>query len=79
MLRAACSDEARRRRLACSVTNAQVAGKSLVIDGFNVLTTMEAALGGAVVIVCRDTTCRDIAAIDGGYRKVAGQSRRSNN
>ncbi len=42
-----------------------------MIDGFNVLTTIEAALGGAVVIVCRDTTCRDIAGIHGGYRNVA--------
>ena len=42
-----------------------------MIDGFNVLTTIEAALGGAVVLVCRDTTCRDIAGIHGSYRKVA--------
>ena len=42
-----------------------------MIDGFNVLTTVEAALGGAVVLVCRDTTCRDIAGIHGSYRKVA--------
>ena len=48
-----------------------IAGNELVIDGFNVLTTIEAALGGAVVLVCRDTTCRDIAGIHGSYRKVA--------
>jgi len=69
--RAACADEARERRLARLIAPDHAAGKDLVIDGFNVLTTIEAALGGAVVIVCRDTTCRDIAGIHGGYRKVA--------
>jgi hypothetical protein len=69
--RAACSDDARERRRIHHVAPGQVTGKELVIDGFNVLTTIEAALGGAVVIVCRDTTCRDIAGIHGSYRKVA--------
>jgi hypothetical protein len=69
--RAACSDDAQERRRTHRVAADQVAGKDLLIDGFNILTTIEAALGGAVVIVCRDTTCRDIAGIHGGYRKVA--------
>ncbi len=69
--RSACSDDDRERRRAHQVAVASVAGKDLVIDGFNVLTTVEAALGGAVVLICRDTTCRDIAGIHGNYRKVA--------
>jgi hypothetical protein len=69
--RAACSDDARERRLTHRLAPEQLANNELVIDGFNVLTTIEAALGGAIVIVCRDTTCRDIAGIHGGYRKVA--------
>ena len=69
--RAACSDDARERRTARLVAPDSIRGKTLVIDGFNVLTTIEAALGGAVVLVCRDTTCRDIAGIHGSYRKVA--------
>ena len=60
-----------RRRLTHRLCPEQLAGNELVIDGFNILTTIEAALGGAVVIVCRDTTCRDIAGIHGGYRRVA--------
>lgn len=69
--RSACSDEARSRRIASQVTPSQVAGRALLIDGFNVLTTIEAALGGAVVLHCRDSTYRDIAGIHGSYRKVA--------
>ena len=49
----------------------QAAGRRLLIDGFNILTTIEAALGGAVVLHCRDSTYRDIAGIHGNYRKVA--------
>jgi hypothetical protein len=69
--RSACSDEARQRRLARRVEAADLVGRCLLIDGFNVLTTIEAALGGAVVLVCRDHACRDIAGVHGTYRKVA--------
>jgi hypothetical protein len=71
VLRSACSNNARERRMARRVVTEAIAGKNLVIDGFNVLTTIEAALGGAVVLICRDTTCRDIAGLHGTYRKVA--------
>ena len=69
--RAACSDEAQARREATQVSAGELAGRSLMIDGFNVLTTIEAALGGAVVLLCRDATYRDIAGVHGTYRKVA--------
>lgn len=69
--RSACSDLAREHRMASQVAADAVAGKAIAIDGFNVLTTIEAALGGAVVLICRDTSCRDIAGIHGSYRKVA--------
>jgi hypothetical protein len=71
VLRSASADAARDERLARELTPSAVAGKKLVIDGFNVLTTIEAALGGAIVLHCRDGTYRDIAGIHGGYRKVA--------
>jgi hypothetical protein len=69
--RSACSDEARSRRLASEFAASQSSGRALLIDGFNVLTTIEAALGGAVVLRCRDSTYRDIAGVHGNYRKVA--------
>jgi hypothetical protein len=68
--RAACSDDACERRQKSRVPAAELAGRALWIDGFNVLTTIEAALGGAVVLVCRDETCRDIAGLHGTYRRV---------
>jgi hypothetical protein len=69
--RAACSDQARADRLARRLSEHELNGASLVIDGFNVVTTVETALGGGVVLACRDATFRDIAGVHGTYRKVA--------
>ncbi len=68
--RSACSDAARAQRLERRCREADLAGCNLLVDGFNVLTTIEAALGGAVVLSCRDGTYRDIAGLHGTYRRV---------
>jgi hypothetical protein len=68
--RAACSDFARDDRQSRQAGVAELAGQPLFIDGFNVLTTVETALGGGVVIGCRDGTFRDVAGIHGTYRRV---------
>jgi hypothetical protein len=47
-----------------------VRGRPLLVDGYNVLTTVEAALAGAVVLVARDDCYRDMASMHGTYRKV---------
>ncbi|HZW33158.1 MAG TPA: DUF434 domain-containing protein, partial [Isosphaeraceae bacterium] len=69
--RSACADEARARRAARQVAAEAVEGRDLWIDGFNVLTTLEAGLGGGVVLHCRDGTYRDLAGVHGTYRRVA--------
>jgi len=69
--RAACSDSARTDRLARKTPCAAVSSQHLIIDGFNVVTTIEAALGGGVVLACCDETFRDLAGVHGTYRKVA--------
>ncbi|MDR3634882.1 MAG: DUF434 domain-containing protein [Isosphaeraceae bacterium] len=68
--RCACGDEARERRLRHEVPADQLRGQALVVDGFNVLTTVEAALGGAVILVGRDRCFRDLAGVHGTYRNV---------
>jgi hypothetical protein len=68
--RCACADEARSRRLAHQVPPTDLRDRSLWLDGFNVLTTVEAALGGAVVLAGRDGCFRDLAGIHGTYRRV---------
>jgi hypothetical protein len=68
--RCACSQEdARCRQLLC-IGPTQLAGQELWLDGFNVLTILESALAGGIVLLCRDGCCRDIAGLHRRYRKV---------
>lgn len=69
--RAACSDAQRQHRAERLVPASGMRGKALWLDGFNVLTTLEAAFAGAVVFRCRDGCLRDIASVHGTYRIVA--------
>jgi hypothetical protein len=69
--RSACSDEALARRFRHRVSPEGLRGQPLAVDGFNVLTTIEAALGGAVILRGRDGSDRDLAGVHGTYRKVA--------
>jgi hypothetical protein len=70
VMRAACSDESLRARRDREAPAGSLRGQSLAIDGFNLLTTVEAALGGAIVVVGRDGCYRDLAGVHGSYRKV---------
>lgn len=40
------------------------------IDGFNSVITLEVALSGSPVFVCRDGTIRDLAGLRGTYRII---------
>lgn len=70
VFRSACSDAALARRKAHQAALDDLRGQPLSIDGFNVLTTVEAALGGAPVLLGRDGSYRDLAGVHGTYRKV---------
>jgi len=68
--RCACADDALGERRRKEVPLAEVRGREVLIDGYNVLTTIEVALGGGWVLAARDSTFRDMASIHGSYRKV---------
>ncbi len=68
--RCACSTAARDRRQNHTVVPAQLQGQELWLDGFNVLTAVEAALGGGVILIGRDGCCRDVAGVYSHYHKV---------
>ena len=70
VLRSSCSDQALSRRSSTQVEPAKAASRELWLDGFNVLTTIEAALAGGVLILGRDGCLRDMASMHGNYRKV---------
>jgi hypothetical protein len=73
--RCACGDGAANERRARALAPERVRGEALWIDGFNVLTTLEVALSGGVVLLGRDGALRDIAGVHGSYRRVSETAR----
>lgn len=68
--RYACSEADAQRRRENRLEPTALPGRELWIDGYNVLTLIESALSGGIVLLCRDSCCRDIAGIHRRYRKV---------
>ncbi|MBI4578190.1 MAG: DUF434 domain-containing protein [Planctomycetes bacterium] len=68
--RCACSDAALARRTEHRVDASAVAHRPLLLDGYNVLTTIEAALAGGIVLAGRDGCYRDMASMHGTFRQV---------
>jgi hypothetical protein len=68
--RCACSDEQLARRARARVPLEALSGRALAVDGFNLLITIESALGGGVVLVARDGCFRDMANLRGTWRRV---------
>lgn len=69
--RAACADDDLVNRLRKQADGAKLVGQTLLLDGYNVLTTIETALGGGVIFRGRDGCIRDIAGLHGTWRRVA--------
>ena len=69
--RCACGDSERAERRRRQVGPMELPDCPLWLDGYNVLTTIEAALSGGVILAARDGTYRDMASMHGSYRKVA--------
>jgi hypothetical protein len=72
--RCACCATERDSRKAREIEPSSIAGRTLLIDGYNVLTTVEAALAGGVILVGRDGSLRDMASIHGHFKFVAETS-----
>jgi len=70
VMRSACSDEQLASRNQRCIAPKNLEGKSIAIDGYNVLITIEAAMSGGVILKGRDGCFRDLASVHGTYRKV---------
>jgi len=68
--RAACSDQSRARREAARISIDSPGGRQVIIDGFNLIITVEAALSGGLLLLCRDGCIRDLSSVHGSYRSV---------
>lgn len=71
VVRAACSDAAREKRQSLQLQPEELRGRDVMVDGFNLLVSLEAALGGAVLLQCRDGCMRDMSSVHGSYHAVA--------
>jgi hypothetical protein len=70
LLRWVCSATEARLRCEREVAPDQLRGRELWLDGYNILTVLESALSGGIVLLGRDGCCRDIAGIHRRYHKV---------
>ncbi len=68
--KSACSDKQMEERTKKLVEPARISDENLLIDGFNLIITLEAALSGGVLLACRDSCIRDLASVHGSYRSV---------
>jgi hypothetical protein len=71
IMRSACSDQELKSREKREIKITEVANQAVVIDGYNILITIEAAMSGGVIFKGRDGCLRDLASIHGTYRKVS--------
>jgi hypothetical protein len=70
VMRCACSEESFCRHRGREATAEDLRGQALLIDGYNVLTTIEAALSGGVILSGLDGCYRDIASMHSAFRRV---------
>ena len=68
--RCTCSDENRQRRIDHRIAVDQLKDQQLIVDGFNLIITIEAALSGGPLLVGVDDCFRDLSSVYGSYRSV---------
>lgn len=68
--RSSCSDEDRQRRSNHLIAVDDLKNQQLVVDGFNLIITIEAALSGGPLLVGVDGCIRDLSSVHGSYRSV---------
>lgn len=68
--RCTCPDESLKDRINRRIEAGTGRLETVWIDGYNILTTVEAALAGGVILVGRDGCYRDMASMHGSFRSV---------
>ena len=68
--RSVSCEENIKLRKSKELSDSDVAGKTLYIDGFNTVITLEIAYSDSILFRCMDGTIRDIAGLRGTYRLI---------
>jgi hypothetical protein len=69
--RCACAEQHRVRRILHQLVPSDLHDREVWLDGYNVLTTLEAAYSGGVIIRGCDGCLRDMASMHGSYHAVS--------
>lgn len=69
--RAACADENLAQRSRHQLKPNTMRDHEVMVDGFNLLVSLEAFLSGGVLLLCRDGCVRDMSSVHGSYHAVA--------
>lgn len=70
LVRSISSDEQLRLRKEKECTADELCGRTVHIDGFNTIITLEIALCQSLLLKCMDGTIRDLAGLRGTYRLI---------
>jgi hypothetical protein len=70
LMRGVCSGAERRLRATREEGVETVRGRTLLVDGLNLVITLEVALAGGPLLACADSAVRDLAGLRGSYRLV---------
>jgi len=68
--RSACPDESLQYRRKTRIEPQNIKGRTVFIDGFNIIITIESALAGGYIFTGLDHSLSDLASVHGSYRKV---------
>ncbi len=70
LARTISSEEHIQLRKQKELSDSELAGKTVYIDGFNTIITLEIAFSDSLLLKCMDGTIRDLAGLRGTYRLV---------
>ena len=68
--RGACSEADRQRRMEHRVPVEALRNQPVIVDGFDLIITIEAALSGGPLLIGVDDCIRDLSSVHGSYRSV---------
>ena len=70
LVRLCCHPGAIQKRLQTHLPPDLLKGRTVVIDGFNLIIFVESALSKGIILNCMDGVYRDIASVHGSYKRV---------
>jgi len=68
--RSSCAEQDKERRKEHCISVQGLRNESIIIDGFNLIITIEAALGNGPLLIGVDNCIRDLSSVHGSYRSV---------